>query len=292
MARIRWGVLVLVVLVGTLGVACGGDGDDDAGGGGSADLIREGAGGDSLALEDSAAPGGDRAGRSEMDVPSIGPAVIKTADLSVEIEHDGFQDAFQSVISVAQRKGGFVLSSNSGGDESRTGSITLRVPVESFESAVNEIADLGEVTSENESGQDVSEEFVDLQARLRHLGAQEAVMLRLMDRAQTISGTIRVQNELTGIQLEMERLRGRLRYLEDQTTFSTISVHLTEAGIVAPKEPGTVERAWDVARETTGAIVSGVLIGGAAIVPVAVVLLLALLAFRWVRPRLGRLPGA
>ena len=282
----RRGALLLVVLIATLGVACSGGDEDD--GAGSAEL---GGGGD-MALEDQAAPGRGTARRSATDVPSVGPAVIKTANLAIEVEHDGFQDAFQSVIGAAQSKGGYVLSSNAGGADSRRGSITLRVPVEAFESTVAEIADLGSVTDESESGEDVSEEFVDLQARIRHLSAQEAVMLRLMDRAESIPDSIRVHNELTRIQLDMERLRGRLRYLEDQTEFSTITVQLKEAGVVASTEPGTVERAWDVARETTGAIFTAILVGGAAIVPVAFVLLVAFLAFRWIRPRLGRLPGA
>jgi hypothetical protein len=214
--------------------------------------------------------------------------VIKTADLQIEVEHDGFQEAFQDVVNVAQKQGGFVFSSSTSGDDARTGSITLRVPAESFESAMNEISGLGDVKDQSITAEDVSEEFIDLEARLRNLSAQEAVMLRLMDRANTITGTIRVQNELTRVQLDIEQLRGRLRFLQDRTSLSTITVGLNEAGVVTPKEPGTLAHAWDVARDTTGAIVSGVLIGGAAVLPVAIVLFLAFLVFRLVRPKLGR----
>jgi hypothetical protein len=218
--------------------------------------------------------------------------VIKTADLSVEVPHDGFQDALRAVVEVAQKKGGFVLSSNTSGDDARTGSITLRVPADTFESAVNEISALGQVESESISAEDVSEEFIDLEARLRNLSAQEAVMLRLMDRTNTIAETIRVQNELTRVQLDTEQLRGRLRYLQDQTALSTISVQMTEAGVVAPKEPGTLARAWAVARDTTGTIVSGFLIGGAAVLPILVVLFILLLFARWAWPRLARITGS
>ena len=64
------------------------------------------------------------------------------------------------------------------------------------------------------------------------------------------------------MQLDIEQLRGRLRYLEDQTALSTILVNMTEAGIVAPEEAGTLGRSWAVIRDTTHAIVSGFLIGG------------------------------
>lgn len=285
----RRGAVVLVALMALFGAACGGDddggGDEGAGsmadfGGGSA---QDGGGGDS------AVPSGERADRSATEIPALGPSVIKTADLAIVVEHGEFQDAFQAVVDVAQKKGGFVLSSYTDGYDSRSGSVTLRVPAEAFASTLGEISALGTEKRKEITGEDVSEEFIDLEARLRNLSAQEAVILGLMRRASTIEGTIRVQNELTGIQLEIERLRGRLRYLEDQTALSTISVDLREAGAGAPQVAGTLERAWDVGRDTTSAIVAGILIGGAAAAPIAIVLLLLFLAFRWVRPRVGRI---
>jgi hypothetical protein len=302
MRRSRGTALVLAGVFVLMGVACSGGGDDESAAGESSDMRsadglleeREGGGGENVAMGStddmgsSAAP----ADRSAMEIPSIGPSVIKTADLDLEVEHDGFQDAFQAVVNISQAKGGFVLSSQTSGNESRSGSITVRIPEENFESALSQINELGDITDKRVSGEDVSQEFIDLDARLRNLTAQEAVMLDLMGEANTIQGTIRVQNQLTGIQLEIERIRGRLRYLQDQTALSTITVDMTETGVVAPKEAGTIERAWDVARETTGAIVSGVLIGGAALVPIAIVLLVVLLIAKWVWPKLGRVTGS
>jgi hypothetical protein len=298
MARIRWGVVALV-LVAMVGVACSGGDDESGAGGGGDEASADGSFGsddqggltdDGSGSDESAAP----ASRSAMSLPPVGPSLIKTADWQIEVEHEGFQDAFQRIVNVAAKLGGFVLSSDMAGDEARNGSVTIRVPSESFESALDQIRTLGEVVHRSENTKDVSEEFIDLQARLRHLTAQEAVMLRLMEGAQTIEDTIRVQNQLTGVQLEVERLRGRLRFLDDQTSLSTITVYLNETGAapVVPDEPGTLERAWQVARDTTHAIVSGFLIGGAAIVPILAVLLLALVVFRWVRPRLGRVTGS
>ena len=228
------------------------------------------------------------AARSPLGAAPLGPSVIKTAKLKVEVPHNGFQEAFHSVVAVAQKKGGFVFSSTTSGDDARTGSITLRVPAETFESALNEISSLGDVKSEQVSADDVTEEFIDLEARLRNLSAQEDVMLQLMEQATTIGETINVQNELSRVQLDIEQIRGRLRFLEDQTAFSTISVNMTEAGIVPPEELGTLARSWAVIRDTTQAIVSGFLIGGAAVLPILVVVLIVLLFARWAWPKLNR----
>ena len=282
MRRSRWVALILAGVFAFMGVACSGDDDsaESGFGGDSGGQLAEG----SSDEEASAAP----ASRSALSIPPVGPSVIKTATLEVEVPYDGFQDAFRSVVAVAQKKGGFVLSSTTSGDDARRGSITLRVPAETFESALNEISSLGEVGAENISADDVSEEFIDLEARLRNLKSQETVILGLMEQATTIPETINVQDELTRVQLDIEQLRGRLRYLEDQTALSTISVNMSEAGIVAPEEPGTLARAWAVIRDTTHTIVSGLLIGGAAVLPILVVLLGALLFARWVWPKLSR----
>lgn len=292
MGRIRWGALILVVMSALVGVACSGGGDDEGEAGGAGGQGPRGVQRESDGERSDDVPSG--AAQRGMELPAIGPSVIKTADLRIDVPDEGFHDGFQGVIDIARRHGGFVLSSETTGDESRRGTLTIRVPAQTFETALRQLGELGDVGHSSVSGEDVSQEFIDLQARVRNLRAQETVLLRLMERAESIADTIRVQNELTEIQLEIERLRGRLRYLEDRTSLSTITVRITELGAAAtePSDAGTLQRAWQVARDTTGAIVSGLLIGGAALAPIAVVLLLVFLLVRWVRPRMGRAAGS
>lgn len=181
-----------------------------------------------------------------LEAPSVGPTVIKTADVSVEVERDGFGDAMATVTDIAARHGGFVVSSVRSGEESRRGTVTVRIPSDRFETALGEIRGLGKVKREGVSGQDVGQEFVDLEARLRNLHAQEAVLLRLFDEATSVADTIRIQGELSGVQLEIERLEGRLRFLRDQTSLGTITVSLSEEGASAPGRFGNAfDRAWD-----------------------------------------------
>jgi hypothetical protein len=189
----------------------------------------------------------------------------------------------QEASTIAGEHGGYVLSTEVTDADEGFGSVVIRVPAEEFESALVAAQDLGEVQGNTVSGQDVGEEFVDLQARLRNFEAQEAVLLRLMRRTTTIRETIDVQEELTQIQLEVERIKGRLRFLEDQTSFGTITIDVREAGTVIAKT-STLERAWERAGSVALAIVSGLIVSAGAAIPVAVLALIALAIYRLLRP--------
>lgn len=221
-----------------------------------------------------AAPAAEVAGQ-----PVLGPAVIKTADLELEVE--GFADAMSRATSVAARYQGFVVSTSTGGAEARRGTIVLRVPAERFEDAMNDLRGLGEVRHQRVSGEDVAQEFVDLEARLRHLDAQERVMLGLFDEAATVADTIRIQNELSGIQLQIEEIEGRLRYLRDQTSLSTISVTLAEEGVAAP---GAFDRAWERAVDGFLSVLAALVVGLGYVLPFVAIGLAGLLVYRRVRP--------
>lgn len=266
-----------VVLAGLLLAACGGGGESgDASGDPAPDdaAVSERVEGEALAGDEGSVEVG------AATLPGVGPSVIKTAEIALEIERDGFEDALQEATAVASAEGGFVLSSSVQGGEGRRGSIVLRVPSDRFEAALASLRGLGSVERERVSGEDVGQEFVDLEARLRNLRAQEAVLLRLMNQAQSVTDTIRVQKELTGIQLEVERIRGRLRYLEDQTSFGTISVSMAEAGVVAPQEPSIIAKAWERAVEGFLSVIGGLITALGVILPVAVLGLIGWLAIR------------
>jgi Domain of unknown function (DUF4349) len=276
-------VLVLIGAVAMVLGACGGsDGDSSTGGGGGMAAQEQ-----SLRREAFGAGGGNDPFVADADtvaLPTMGPRVIKTARLSVEVGPDGLPDAVQDVVGIAEGAGGFVLSTELSGERSGTGTIVLRVPSEEFEAALAAIGDLGDVARRTVSGEDVSEEFVDLEARLRNFEAQEAVLLRLMDRATTIGETIRVQRELTGTQLEIERIRGRLRFLEDRTSLGTITVGMREAGAVVASRT-TLEKAFERAGEAALTVVSMLIVALGFAIPITALGLIGIVAFKVLRPR-------
>lgn len=286
--------LVASVLLGALlFVGCGGDADEASGGGGSDTAVR--GGGDQGALsqkmELEAAPyAGDsdvmkRSVTSGSAVPSISDSIIKTAQIELEVDKGQLVDVVRDTELLASRFGGFVFSTSIEESESKTGSVVIRVPSEDFEATKKAIAAEGTVIAESTSGKDVSQEFIDLEARIRNLEAQESVIIGLMRQATTIPQSIRVQNELSGLQLEIERLTGRLRFLEDRTAYATIAIDFTEAGAPAPKKAGTLEKAWEKAIDVAVAIVSASIISLGFVVPIGLAALIALLIFRQLKPR-------
>lgn len=192
-----------------------------------------------FAAPDSAGSSGTTGGTSVAPLPST-QRIIQTADYRIEIVPGEFDEKYAKITEIAVRYGGYVVSGDSRmvGDELRNGSITIRVAnaSDNFTKAQAELDGLGTVTSKKVSGQDVTEEYVDLQSRLRNAEAQEAQYLALMQRAQTIEEILTVQSRLAEVQSEIEQIKGRMKYMEGRTDFATITVDLRETG--DGEEPG------------------------------------------------------
>jgi len=275
------GAVLLVALSGLAGCS-GGDGGDAASGGGTAAVMREGTGGavgdyDAVgAVAGEKTPGVDAAQTAALRLPELGPSVIKTASLRLELKRDGFEDALHDARQAAVAAGGFVVSSATTGEHG--GDLVLRVPAEKFGAVLEELEGLGDVKGERVEGTDVTAEFVDLDARRRNLEAQEAVLIDLMAKAQTVADTIRVQNELSRVQGSIEQIEGRLRYLRDQTSYSTIALTMTEAGVAAPSTPSALDQAWQEAKDNATSVVTAVIEGAGLVIPLAILLGAAALA--------------
>jgi Domain of unknown function (DUF4349) len=283
------GKLVTIVLLAlALAVAAGctsGGGDQSAeGGGGSAGPS---------AAEDSASRKDTSGGRSlavgdpvPSTVPQVGPQVVQTASLRVAVERGEFDVAIDEAGSVAAGLGGFVISSSaSQGSEKRLvrGTIVVRVRSGSYDEAIEALRNLGKVEARTESGQDVSQEFVDLGARIRHLQAVESQLLELLDRANSVAAALAVQRQLSQVQLELERARGRLQYLDDRVAFATISLEIHEQVLAVAEEDdsgfGIVE-AWKKAGQGFLAVIGWTMVVLATAAPIVLLLALAFLLGR------------
>ncbi len=177
-------------------------------------------------------------------LPTFSNQVIKTGSISLRVGKDRFYQTYDKIIATARTHGGQVAASNSyaGDGDVVSGNISIKIPSENFEEALMDLRKLGKVTAIDISSADVSTEFVDLKSRLRHWRAQERVLLVLMDKADTINDSITIQQQLSQIQMEIEQISGRLEYLKDHTTYSTLTVNISEpGGAPVPVDPWGLE---------------------------------------------------
>jgi hypothetical protein len=285
-------MVVLVVAALALVAAACSSGDDEGGAGEAAGVVEAEQGAEDVADDEAVPVAQSSQGGS---LPSVGPHVVQTASIALSVPRDEFEPTVQSARSIATGLGGFVVSSSaSQGDELRLvrGSLVVRVPERSYAQAMERLANLGRVEGREESGQDVSQELVDLQARARHLEAVERRLLAFLDRAETVAAALAVQSELDDVQLQLEQARGRLRYLEDQVAYATISLDVRERQVRAAGDDGgpwSIVAAWRTAAHGFVTVVGWILVAAATIAPVVLLLVLGLLGGRFLLRR--SLPG-
>lgn len=216
--------------------------------------------------------------------------IIKTGALRLTVE--SVSAALGRAADVAKARGGFVQHSSSSerGDGKHEGSVTIRVPSAQFEAAVADLKGMALVVNhESSSGQDVTEQYTDLQAQLRNAQAQEEEYLRIMKKAENVEDILRVQERLGMVRGQIESLQGRLKYLENMTSYSTVSVSLTEeADITVPTKefrPGAivkqaVQALIEIGQNTVSALIWIGIVGGGVGIPLLVVVLAILALIR------------
>ncbi len=166
--------------------------------------------------------------------------IIRTADLNLVVADT--EDTIGAIVEMVEVNGGWVVNSSlyQYGEHAKSGNITVRVPVEGFNSAMAAIKALAvEVTSETASGQDVTEEYVDLSARLGNLEATADRVRNFLDETSNVEEALAVNQELSRLESDIEVIKGRMQYLSQSAGFSTISVNLTPDIAAQPLDPKT-----------------------------------------------------
>ena len=187
--------------------------------------------------------------------------VISQASVSMEV--DEVPVAVAQVRTTAESLGGFVGQlSSSGGPERQQSTMTIRVPQAEFFTALEHIKSLGKVRSENVGSEDVTERFIDLEARLRSALREEESLLSLLDKANQVSEILTIERELSRVRSDIERAQGQLNFLERRVDLSTITVSLfpPDAEVAEPPSGSLTIEVSDVSRSVEGikALVSGV----------------------------------
>jgi membrane-associated protease RseP (regulator of RpoE activity) len=184
----------------------------------------------------------DQADKSKTETVPTERKIIRNADL--QLESTSPEESQQKITSIAESKGGFVVesqqrSSNSNVTTRDTVTMTVRIPAAKFNESLDEIRKVASrVIVETVKGQDVTEEFVDIEARLKAKKALEEQFLEIMKQGKTVQDALNVQRELANVRSEIEQIEGRKRFLENQTNLSTIKILLQTPNAYSPSSSG------------------------------------------------------
>ncbi len=238
-------VFVGLLLLGLLVVACGGAAYDSVAVTRTAsETIMEEAAPQAYEAESdfSLAAGSTVAGEPPAD-PAAQPVanqerlIIRNADMSIVATDT--EVALTQIAAMATNGGGWVVSSNvyQSSETSKTGYIQIRVPSEGFQSVLDAIAGLAvSVESLSTSGQDVTEEYVDLSSQLTNLEATAARVRTFLDDATRVEDALAVNAELSRLEGEIAVVKGRMQYLSQSAAFSSITVNVTPDELAQPIE--------------------------------------------------------
>jgi len=154
--------------------------------------------------------------------------VVKNGNLDLVVENT--EKSVEDIKNIVKSRSGFVENANvyESGNDKKSGFVTVRVPSDNFDSTMSEIKKLAlKVVRENENARDVTEEFVDLEARLKNLKAEEEQYVSIMKRAYEIEDVLNVAKRLSQVRGNIERLEGQLKFLSAQIDMSSVTVSLT-----------------------------------------------------------------
>ena len=214
--------------------------------------------------------------------------IIRTSQIRLEVQN--VTATLDPLKAIATSRGGYLgsLSVNTHYGDRLYAVVTMRVPAREFESAIAEIKTLGSLTSESLSADDVTEEYVDLQARRSALASQLAAYNRIMEKAGNVSEILEVQVQIERVQVEIDRIDGRLKYLDSRVDYATITVTLEE-----PEPVGGGERFSIISVINEGiagflAVAAGLVILLISIIPLVIIGLVVFLLYRWWKGRQGQ----
>ncbi|MFC5337759.1 DUF4349 domain-containing protein [Leucobacter denitrificans] len=222
-------------------------------------------------MNDGGAVGGSAADSSvtspESMVMTDDRSIIRTGSLDLEVE--SVSEASEEIASIVDRLGGEVASQqvSGDGDATQNGSITLRVPTDSFNEAFDAFSEVGTVRSEQRGSDDVTEVHVDLAARVKALETSVGRLTDLLETAESTSDLLEIESALSARQAELDGLKAQLESLEGQIEQATISIWMTEPSVLPGGGPQNFWEALKAGVASIGSFASGLVIFVGIILP-------------------------
>lgn len=213
------------------------------------------------AMEDAANGTGSGAGVTDLDSGALTPQdsrkIIYNATLWLETKQ--FDQASADLLEAASQAGAYVQSSESSGSAeqgNRSVYYTLRVPAENYSEFLNAAAQAANLIRRSESSQDVTAEYVDLEARLASLEQQRQRLDELAAQAESLEDLLAIESQRSEVQYQIESYTGQMNVLQDQISYSTVDVYLDEVTELTPQSPSFVSRVGSAFRGSWNGFVS------------------------------------
>jgi hypothetical protein len=236
------------------------------------------------------AAAGAAAARSE-PIKSVPRKIIYTAQ--VELVTEDFTKAEAAVARLVPRFDGYLAQAQVAGSpgEPRSGSWKVRVPVARFEAFLEAVLGLGELITRRTDSQDVTEEFFDLEARIKNKKVEESRLLEHLEKSTgELKDILEVEREISRVRGEIEQLEGRRQLLSNLSDLTTVTISIQERrGFVPTEAPGfgtSVARTFRASLDALVAFGQAVVLFVVAVGPWLPLLVVVVLVFRWLVRRL------
>ena len=210
--------------------------------------------------------------------------IIQTADVTIEVKD--IKASADQMLKLMDKYKGFIANSSSWVDvnNQRFNSFQLRVPVANFYAALTRLEDLGEIKQRSMNGQDVTEEYIDVESRLKNLKLQEERYRAILGKASKVEDVLQVERELERVRGEIESLQNRLNYLSNQVSLSTINVQISEPKPITSANVGVLRAIRESLRAMVNSLYYIIVLTGSYL-PYVLLLVIAYVLFRVVRRR-------
>jgi hypothetical protein len=201
----------------------------------------------SASLDEESSKSEDKSDGTEAPKSGESRMIIYTAHITMIVKD--IDIAAKTLTGMVKETNGYIISSsqNSAGDEGKIARYTIKVPVSFLTPFTDKIGQLGKVTSQDQTGQDVTEEFVDQSARLHNMQLEENKYQEMYEKSKSVEDMLKVRRELGKVRGDIEALQGRLKYIKNNVAMATVELNLEE------RRTGTPKSFWDFRGSASGA---------------------------------------